>query len=561
MRVVSSLVALLCTVACGSRSDGADLVLRGGTVRTMDPTGSTATAVAVRDGHITYVGDDDGAAAWIGTATEVVELEGRLVLPGFHDTHVHALDGGVAQGDCDLRPATSRAEIARAVAACAATAGTAAWVRGGGYDPTIFPGGEPQRELLDSLIPDRPAYFTDATEHAGWANGRALAVAGIDADTPEPGAGGVIVRRADGSPQGTLREGAMELVARHLPERTDTELDEGLLRGLALAASLGVTTLHEASADERTVRAYSVAEAAGRLTARARLFVLAEPAGGTAQAREIAALRDRYEGPLARVAGAKVFLDGVLEGGTAALLEPYVDRPGSVGELRWPEVDSLAALVAGLESEGMVAHFHAIGDRAVRAALDAVERARTFDRVPGTRHAIAHAQLVDPVDLPRFATLGVVASFQPLWAQRDAYIVELTEPRVGDERSSRLYPMRSVLVAGATVAAGSDWPVTTMDPLHAIEVAVTRRSELAEPGEPWLPSERLSLDEAVRAYTVGGAYAGGLEDETGTIAVGRLADLIVLDRDIFTIEPTDISDTRVDLTMLEGRVVHRRPPS
>jgi predicted amidohydrolase YtcJ len=527
----------------------------------MEAGGARATAVAVRGGRIVYVGDDRGASEWIDDGTEIVELRGRLLLPGFHDTHVHALDGGVAEGDCDLRAATSLDEIARAVDGCAARAGPAPWVRGGGYDPTLFPNGEPPRELLDSLIPDRPAYFTDATEHAGWVNSAALAVAAIDGDTPEPGAGGVIVRRPDGSPQGTLREGAMELVARHLPERTDAELAEGLGRGLALAASLGVTTLHEAAADERTARAYAAAEAAGRLTARARLFVLAEPERGTGQARQIAALRDRYGGRLAQVAGAKVFLDGVLEGGTAALLEPYVDRPGWRGELRWPEPDSLAALVTELVSADLAVHFHAIGDRAVRAALDAVESARPLGESTLARHVVAHVQLVDPRDLPRFAALGVVVSFQPLWAQRDAYIVELTEPRIGDERSSRLYPIRSVLAAGVELAAGSDWPVTTMDPLDAIEVAVTRRNELAGPGEAWIPSERLSVEEAVRAYTGGGAYAAGLEAETGTITVGRLADLIVVDRDIFVIDPAEISDARVDMTMLEGRIVFRHPTS
>jgi predicted amidohydrolase YtcJ len=553
-----SLAAFVALAACGSASENADLVLRGGLVRTMAPADAGATAVAVRAGRIVYVGDDGGATEWIGAGTEVVELGGRLVLPGFHDTHVHVLDGGVAEGDCDLRAAASRAEIALAIEACAARASTAPWVRGGGYDPTIFPGGEPARELLDSLVPDRPAYFTDATEHAGWVNSRGLALAGIDADTPDPDAGGAIVRRPDGSPQGTLRESAMELVARHLPERSDAELTEGLARGLALAASLGVTTIHEAAADERTLQVYAAAEAEGWLTARARLFLLVEPDGGTGRAREVAALRDRHGGRLARVAGAKVFLDGVLEGGTAALLEPYVDRPGWLGELRWPEPDSVAALVAGLEAAGLTAHFHAIGDRAVRTALDAVERARPVGG-RGGRHVVAHLQLVEPSDLPRFGALGMVASFQPLWAQRDAYIVELTEPRVGDERSGRLYPIRSVLAAGADLAAGSDWPVTTMDPLDAIEVAVTRRNELAGPGEPWIPSERLTVGEAVRAYTLGGAYAAGMDDQTGAIAVGRLADLVVLDRDIFTIDPTAISDTRVDLTVLEGRIVHRSP--
>jgi predicted amidohydrolase YtcJ len=544
--------------ACGGLTEPAEVVLRGGRVRTMDAAEPTATAVAVRGGRFVHVGDDGSVAAWIGPETEIVELAGRLVLPGFHDTHVHALDGGLSQADCDLHAAASRAELVRAVGECVARAGAAPWIRGGGYDPTFFPNGEPSRELLDSLVPDRPAYLTDATEHAAWANGRALALAGIGARTPDPGGGGVIVRRADGSPQGTLREGAMELVATHLPVRTDAELAEALTRGLALAASLGITTLHEVSAEARTVSAYAALESEGTLTARVRLFVRADPTQGIEQARAIVALRDAHSGTLSTVAGAKIFLDGVLEGGTAALLEPYLDRPDYRGEVRWSSLDSLAALVHALESAGLAAHFHAIGDRAVRTALDAVERARTIGGADPVRHVVGHAQLVDAADMPRFAGLGVVVSFQPLWAQRDAYITELTEPRVGPERASRLYPIGSVLAAGAVVAAGSDWPVTSLDPLDAMEVAVTRRSETAEAGAAWIPSERIGLDDAVRAYTIGGAYAAGLEEDVGTIAVDGLADLVVLDRDIFTSQPVDISDARVDLTLLEGHVVYRR---
>jgi predicted amidohydrolase YtcJ len=552
-----ALAAALVVSGCDPRPEPADLVLRGGVVRTMESRAPTASAMAVRADRIVYVGDEAGTSSWVGPETEVVELGGRLVLPGFHDTHVHALDGGVGRSDCDLYAAVTRAELINAVRACAERG--ADWIRGGGYDPTLFPNGEPPRELLDSLVADRPAYLVDATGHAAWVNSHALTVAGIDAPTPAPAPGGVIVRNADGSLQGTLREGAMELVARHLPSRTDAELRAGLSLALELAASMGLTTLHEASADEPTVRAYAEAEADNRLSARVRLFVRVDPGRGAAQAGDIVVLRDRYAGRLARVSGAKIFLDGVLEGGTAALLEPYVDRPGWRGELRAPSVDSLAALVGALESAGLAAHFHAIGDRAVRTALDAIDGSHTTGPPQNARHVIAHLQLVDAADLPRLAELGVVASFQPLWAQRDAYVIELTEPRLGPERSGRLYPIGSVLASGAAVAAGSDWPVTTLDPLDAIEVAVTRRNEAAAAGQAWITEERLTVEEAVRAYTAGGAYAAGLEDETGTIEVGKLADLVVLDRDIFVIEVTEISEATVDLTLLEGRVIYRRP--
>lgn len=547
-------------VACErGPAEPADLVLRGGVVRTMEASFPAAAAVAVRAGRIVYVGDDAGADALVGAATEVVELAGRMLLPGFHDTHVHPVSGGTELGDCDLNGAESRSDLVRLVADCAARGGDAAWLRGRGYSPTIFVDGAPPRELLDSIVPNRPAYLEDATGHAAWVNGRALAAAGIDATTPDPPPDGIIVRRADGSPQGTLREAAMELVAGHVPPHTDAELDAGLDRALAMAASLGITTLHEVGGDARALRVYADAERDGRLTARVLVALVADPTRGGAQVAELASLRDGHGGRLARIVAVKIFLDGVIEGGTAALLEPYLDRPGWRGELRAPSPDSLAALVSALDSAGFKIHMHAIGDRAVRSALDALQRARDRDGGSGPRHILAHLQLIDPADLPRLAQLGVVASFQPLWAYRDAYIVELTEPRLGPERSGRLYPIESVRASGAIVAAGSDWSVTTMDPLDAIEVAVTRVDPEGDGGEAWIPAERLSLDDAVRAYTVGGAFAGDLEAESGSIGVGKSADLVVLDRDLYAVEAREISDVRVDLTIFEGRIVYRRP--
>ena len=549
------LVAL--ALGCHGSEPAADLVLRGGVVRTLEAALPSATAVAVRDGRIVYVGQDAGASRYVGDDTEVVELAGRLLLPGFVDTHAHPVSGGVEQGECDLHAAASRADVARLVRACAERSPAGEWVRGGGYQATYFPDGAPSRELLDSLVPDRPAYLADATEHAAWVNSRALAIAGVDAGTPDPPPDGVIVRGANRRPQGTLREAAMQLVGRHVPPPTDAERADGLARALALAASLGITTLHEADADEATLRTYAEAEASGRLTARVVVALHVDPARGPEQVAELSELRERYAGALVHPVGAKIFLDGVIEGGTAALLEPYVDRPDERGELRLAP-EPLAALVAALDAAGFKIHAHAIGDAAVRAALDALALQHERDGGDGPRHVLAHLQLIEPADVPRLAELGVVASFQPLWAYRDPYITDLTEPRVGPERSRRLYPIGSVLATGATVAAGSDWPVTSMNPLEAMEVAVTRRDPAAAAGEAWLPGERITVEEAIRAYTLAGALAGDLEAELGSIAVGKLADLVVLDRDGLTIDATQMSDARVDLTLLEGRVVYRR---
>jgi predicted amidohydrolase YtcJ len=431
------------------------------------------------------------------------------------------------------------------------------WVRGGGWQLPLFPNGEPPRALLDSLVPDRPAYLTSSDAHTAWVNTRALELAGITSATPDPPPDGIIVRMPDGSPQGTLRESAMGLVARHLEERTEAEVRAGLERGLARAASFGITTVHEASASAAFARAYAAAEREGWLTARALVALSVRPVGGTGQVAELVALRDETMGNLVRPVAAKIFLDGVIEGGTAALLEPYLDRPGWRGELNLPP-DSLNSLVAALDEAGFKVHIHAIGDRAIRVALDAFEAQHERDGGAGPRHILAHIQLFDPVDIPRFAELGFVASFQPLWFYADSYIVDLTIPRLGEERSRWLYPARSLLETSAIIAAGSDWSVTSMDPLRAIEVAITRRDPDLDAGDPWIPEERVDLQAMLRAYTVNGAMAGDMEGETGTITVGKSADLVVLDTDLFQIPPERISDARVDLTVFEGRVVYRR---
>jgi len=557
------------------------MVFRGGVVYTVDESQPRAEGVAVRDGRIVFVGSAEEASDFVGPETEVVELAGRMLLPGFIDTHVHPVSGGIELGECDLNPAATRDEVIRIVADCAArmdaealerTAGNSAstgadpsapaWLRGGGFQLPFFPNGAPPAALLDSLVPNRPAYLTSADAHTAWVNTRALELAGITATTPDPLPDGIIVRTPDGSPQGTLRESAMELVARLLEERSEAAVRAGLDRGLELAARFGITTVHEASASPAFARAYASAEREGRLTARAVVALRVDPERGTEQIPELVALRDETRGRLVRPVAAKIFLDGVIEGGTAALLEPYLDQPGSRGALNLPP-DSLNALVAALDDAGFKVHVHAIGDRAIRVALDAFEAAstrassETADRTE-SRHIIAHIQLFDPADLPRFQALGVVASFQPLWAYADTYIVDLTEPRLGPERARWLYPIRSLMETGAIVAAGSDWSVTSMDPLRAIEVALTRRDPDLDAGEPWIPEERVGLEAMLRAYTLNGAMAGDMEEETGSISVGKSADLVVLDTDLFSVPPERISDARVELTLFEGRVVYRR---
>jgi predicted amidohydrolase YtcJ len=555
MRVIlGSAITGLGLLACGPPP--ADLVLRGGVVYTVDSTRPWAEALAVSDGRIVFVGTDADAAAWVGRGTRVIDLGGAMVLPGFHDTHVHPVTGGIELGACNLNDLATRDAVMARIAQCARDAPAGEWVRGGGWSSPMFPGGSPSRRLLDSLVPDHPAYLTSLEGHSAWVNTRALALAGVTAETPEPPSGR-IDHEWTGQPGGTLRESAMELVARHLPRYSGADHRAGLRRALALAARFGITSLHEASADPAILAAYHEAERDGELTARVVVALeVNTDADPVAEAARLAELRDRYAGALVRPVAAKIFLDGVIEGGTAALLVPYVGTRDDRGELN-VSAERLDGFVRALDSAGFKVHVHAIGDRAIRVALDAFAAQQARDGGTGPRHIMAHLQLFDPADLSRPAELGVVASFQPLWAYADTYITDLTEPRLGPARSRWLYPIATVARTGAIVAAGSDWSVTSMNPLRAVQVAVTRRDpDLAE-GPAWIPEERVSLETIIRAYTLGGAFAGDSEQETGSITVGKVADLVVLDRNLFGTPESEIHRARVLRTMLGGQEVYR----
>ena len=550
-------IAAAALVGCAREPDNpADIVLRNAIVHTVDSAGPRAEALAVKDGRIVYVGSNAGVQAFRGRATRVLDLAGRLVLPGFHDTHVHPLTGGIELGECNLNPAQSLGDVRRIVGECASRAGADEWVRGGGFQLPLFPGGNPTRELLDSLVPAHPAYLSSADGHSAWVNSRALRLAGVTAATRDP-ANGRIERKTNGEPSGTLRESAMGLVSSKLPPRTEAEHLAGLERGLQLAARYGITTLHEASATAPIAAAYAHADSLGKLTARAIVSLLVDTdAAVDGEVRRLAALRSRVTRGLVRPVAAKIFLDGVIEGQTAALLAPYVDRPGYRGELNAPP-EKLNLLVQKLDSAGFKVHVHAIGDRAIRTALDAFERQRARDGGQGPRHIISHIQLFDPADIPRFAALGVIPSFQPLWAYADTYITDLTEPRLGAERSRHMYPIARIARSGAVMAAGSDWSVTSMNPLEAIQVAVTRLALNDSMGNPWLPDERVDVATMIRAYTLGGAVASDHDSLTGSITVGKAADLIVLSDDLFALPKHRIAKARVLLTMLNGREVHR----
>ena len=560
-RIPSSSAALivigLLAAACSSTNEhAADLVFRGGTVWTGDSLQPEARAVAIRKDRIVYVGDENGVDSLIGANTRVVTLGNRLLMPGFVDTHVHPVSAGVQLGECNLADIATIERLREVVAECNARDPNASWIRGGGFALPLFAGGTPTAALLDSLVPGRPAFLSSADGHNGWANSRALAIAGITRDTRDP-VNGVIVRDARGNAVGTLRESAQELVQQHIPPHTREEMRVGLERAVRRANQLGITSWHEASADEEILRAYTDADSLGRLTVRTVVALHVNVDSGPEQVQGLAALRDRYARPMVRPVAAKIFADGVLEGGTAALLADYTDRPGFRGDLNLPPA-RFNAIARALDSAGFKIHVHAIGDRAIRASLHAIEQRHGARRVSGgPRPMIVHIQLFDSTDIGRFASLGVVASWQALWAFRDTYMKELTEPRIGPTRARWQYPLATMARTGAIMAGGSDWFVSSLDPLQAIRVAVTRQSPDDSTDAPFFPEERVDVETMLKAYTLGGAMASDAEQELGTIAVGKLADVIVLSADLRMVSPFQITRTPVVLTVLGGREVWR----
>lgn len=532
----------------------AEVVLTGGAVYTMDARRSWAQAVAIRGGRIVYVGSDAGARPWVGPATRVVRLGGRMVLPGFQDAHVHPVSGGIELGQCDLNNLETRERIVEKVRACAQEGRP--WVVGGGWALPAFPGGAPTRELLDSLAPDRPAYLSAADGHSAWVNSEALRRAGITAATPDP-VGGRIERDATGEPTGTLRESATDLVARLLPAITPAERLAGLRRALALFAGYGLTAVQEANAGRAALEAYREAERSGALTLRVAAALTTDPERGPEQVAGLVKLREEFTSARLRPTAAKIFADGVIEARTAAMLEPYLDRPGQRGEPNLPK-GRLDALVARLVENGFAVHIHAIGDGAVRSGLDALEAAGARAGADG-RHQLAHIEVIDAKDVPRFRALGVIANFQPLWAQADTYVTELTVPALGPERSRRLYPIADVAAAGGLIAFGSDWSVSFPNPLEGIQVAVTRQAPKAPRSPPLLPEQAIDLPAALAAYTIGAAQANGFAQDTGSLEAGKAADLIVLSTNLFDLPSDQIATARVLLTLVEGRPVFRSP--
>ncbi|MGW8352276.1 amidohydrolase [Streptomyces wedmorensis] len=541
----------------------ADLVFTRGPVFTADPARTRATSLAVVGDRIAAVGHDE-VRDLIGPGTEVVDLTGKLLLPGFQDAHIHAVGGGKELAECDLTGTVGVAEYLERIRAYADAHPEKTWITGGGWSMESFDGGLPTRQLLDSVVPDRPVLLSNRDHHGAWANSRALELAGLTADTPDP-ADGRIEREADGTPGGTLQEGAIGLVARLVPEATHEDRLAGLLRAQKLLHSLGITAWQDAllgsfggMADPS--EAYMAAALDGSLTARVTGALWWDRERGAEQIPELVARREKLSAGRFRAGSVKIMQDGIAENFTAAMISPYLDGCGCAtgnSGLSFVDPEALCGYVTELDALDFQVHFHALGDRGVREALNALEAAIAANGHRGNRHHLAHLQVVHPEDLTRFARLGAIANIQPLWAAHEPQMDELTIPFLGPERAAWQYPFGDLVRAGATLAAGSDWPVSSPNPIEGIHVAVNRRDPEAADDRVFYAEQRLDLTTALAAYTAGTAHVNGLDD-TGSLRAGHLADLVVLDRDILTAPAEEIAEARVERTYVGGELVYAR---
>jgi predicted amidohydrolase YtcJ len=515
-----------------------------------------AEAVAIRGTMILAVGSNKEIETYRGVSTKMIHAEGHFILPGLEDCHIHFMDGSLGLNQVDLNGASTVAEIQNRVKQYGASHVNEPWITGMGWTyPTFGPSAMPDKKILDEVMPDRPVYLVAFDGHSSWANSKALAMAGITTETHDP-PNGKIVRDASGEATGALKESAGDLVANLMPKPTREERLAALRAGIHEANKFGLTRVHSAGQDFEYLDLYDELRHRGELSLRFYVaYFLNPPELRPEDLDNIEQARKTYHDDWISGGAVKTMLDGVVETHTAAMLTPYSDDPSQTGKLFW-EPEKYKAAVTELDRRRLQIFTHAIGEKAARTALDAYEEAARINHTHDSRPRIEHIETIAESDIPRFGQLGVIASVQPLHLYPDADTLEVWARNAGPERARRAWPFHSIESRGGRLAFGSDWPVVTLNPWKGMQTGITRKTSEGTPEGGFVPKEAVNLEDAIKAYTLGAAFAGRRERQEGSLEVGKLADLIIVNQDLFKIEPNEIGKTEVLLTMVGGKVVY-----
>ena len=556
-----TLIAGLIVGAQRADDHGVDLIVINGKVYAGDGAAELAEAVAIRGNQVVRVGSNREIERLRRAQTTIIDAKGGAVVPGFNDAHAHFISGGLSLDQVNLLEATTLDEIKDTIRIWSAVHPERTWITGRGWYYQPFAGTLPTRQLLDTLVPDRPAYLVAYDGHTGWANSKALKLAGITRHTKNPPNGVIVKDPRTGEPSGALKEAAMALM-KASPQPTAEDQVAAIRAGLVEAHRVGITSVTNAGGTTADLELYDGLRKRGELTLRVYQALSVNGPITEAELAQLAAVRERFaDDPLLKTGAVKLVADGVIESHTAAMLEPYDNKPGSTGDPRFT-AEQLNRTVALLDRESWQVMTHAIGDAAVRMTLDAYEAAAKANPAParGRRHRVEHIETIDPADIPRFGKLGVIASMEPVHATPSATPRDVWSTNIGAERASHAWPWASIARAGGRLAFGSDWPVLTLDPLMGLQVAVNRTTMEGLPKGGWLPAERLPLRKAIDAYTSDAAWASYDEQRKGVLARDMLADLVVLSADIFEGPTTRLTEAQVMVTIVDGKVVYRREP-
>jgi predicted amidohydrolase YtcJ len=558
-------VTLLClssamAASAQRKTQPADTIVLHGKIYTLNPKQAWAEALAIRGERIVAVGSDTDIANLQSKDTKVIDAKGHLVLPGFTDCHIHFIDGSFSLGRVNLEDAKDAADIQQRLREYGGRHPGNDWILGRGWNYAMFPTSLPDKKYLDEVFPDRPAFLKGYDGHTYWANSKALALAHITKDTPNP-PNGIIVRDPQtGEATGALKEAAQSLVAAVIPKPTRGEKLAALRDGIRWANENGLTRVHSAGGDFEEFDLYGELLRHGDLTLRFYVSYFQDPP--ELRPQDISAIEDargKYTGDWLSAGAVKFMIDGVIESHTAAMLGPYSDDPSLKGKLFW-DPDKYKSAIAELDKRNLQLFTHAIGDYGIRTALDGYENAERLNHSSGRRPRIEHIESVSTADIPRFGKLRVIASMQPLHSYPNNDTLDVWARNIGPERASRAWVWKSIASDGGQLAFGSDWPVVTLNPFKGIQTAVTRQTSEGLPKDGFVPSQRLSVAEAIRGYTLGAAFAGFREKTEGSLEPGKLADLIILSQNLFQIDPHTIDKTKVLTTVVGGRVVFQSKP-